>query len=358
MAELQIIEWLAKHDNNITQHSDAWHVARTTTIGGSSISTIMGLNPFETIASLVSGRCKMSSFDGSIMTEWGNIFEPLICSWVSIKYNTTIRADKFFISNGNLSYSPDGLCIIDGKVVLLEFKCPFMRIPGKTPPKYYVPQVKMGLEMIPITEYGLFVEAIYRKCAWVDLIADNTIYEVFDRQKSIGDIDTVLDYGFVGFYFADNVRNAVPNSILRDYLGQYGTYSVPGDIHDLSDITTQLFEKIIMCKGIKKFYSTTALQCDNGNIPVDMLGEVSKFEQCVTYGTDTGVTGQLLGVLPWKLISIKETIIDKTPEYLVPWMEKINDVTQCITECNDPDNKLKIPNIIEALLLKQGIGFY
>lgn len=341
MAEL-LANWINELQNNILQHTDEWHAARRHTIGGSSMATIMGLNPYETISSLVTTRLGITSFNGNINTEWGNIFEPSICSFIARKYNTTIVADKYFIKNGNLSYSPDGLCVIDDEVVLLEFKCPFTRIPDKAPPKYYVPQVKMGLEMIPIAKYGLFVEAIYRKCSWVDLRPDNMEYEVFDKQKDIGEVDEILDYGFVGFYLTKEHRGY--NHLISDFIRHFGSLSQPNDIHDISEVSKTLFEQIIMYPHIGKYYSSA----DHS---------VSLEDDLLTFGklADADV---LFGILPWKLLRVKETIIEKTPGYLTPWIEKINSVTTMLAECNDPENKHKIPNILDSFLLDQGIGFY
>jgi putative phage-type endonuclease len=341
-ADLKLANWIEALQNNILQHTDEWHAARRYTIGGSSVATIMGLNPFETMSSLVTNRLGITSFNGNINTEWGNIFEPLICSYISRKYNTDVVADKYFIKNGSLSYSPDGLCVIDNKVVLLEFKCPFTRIPDKAPPKYYVPQVKMGLEMIPIASHGLFVEAIYRKCSWVDLRPDNMEYEVFDRQKDIGEVDEILDYGFVGFYLTKEHRGY--NHLISDFIRHFGSLSEPTDMHDISEVSKCLFEQIIMYPHIGKYYSSA-------DHSLALEDDLRAFGQLA----DADV---LFGILPWKLLRVKETIIEKTPGYLTPWMDKINSVTTMLAECSDPENKLKIPNILDSFLLEQGIGFY
>jgi hypothetical protein len=41
----------------------------------------------------------------------------------------------------------------------------------------------------------------------------------------------------------------------------------------------------------------------------------------------------IIGILPWKLIHVKYTVIPKTPNYLDSWKEKINDLVLALTAC-------------------------
>ncbi len=113
-------------------------------------------------------------------------------------------------------------------IALFEFKCPFNRLPNGKIPEYYEPQVKTGLDTIrdnfgylshmpseadpelisemdlfndkTMCDFGIYIEAQFRKCAWEDLRGDNPNY---DRDLTPGDLVTPklpLAFGFVGFY--------------------------------------------------------------------------------------------------------------------------------------------------------------
>jgi len=123
--------------------------------------------------------------------------------------------------------------VIEPAIALFEFKCPFNRLPNGKIPEYYEPQVKTGLDTIrdnfgalcrmpveadpeltsppsleeseprdkSMCDYGIYIEAQFRKCTWEDLSGRNPNY---DRELWPGDHLTPrfpLAYGFIGFYF-------------------------------------------------------------------------------------------------------------------------------------------------------------
>ena len=49
-------------------------------------------------------------------------------------------------------------------IVLLEYKAPYRRYPTVRIPRYYLPQIWMGLDLSPIASFGLYVEVVYRLC--------------------------------------------------------------------------------------------------------------------------------------------------------------------------------------------------
>ena len=48
--------------------------------------------------------------------------------------------------------------------MLLEYKAPYQRQPNGRIPRYYKPQIWMGLDLSPIASLGLYVEIVYRIC--------------------------------------------------------------------------------------------------------------------------------------------------------------------------------------------------
>jgi putative phage-type endonuclease len=330
-------DWINRNNIHIVQHSPEWHAARSYSVGGSSIATIMGLNPFEDMTSFVNTRVGVSSFNGSLATEWGTMFEPIITRYVEKIYKCTVKCDQFFVRRGNLSYSPDGIAVIADNIVLLEFKCPYNRIPAPEPPAYYIPQVKMGLAMIDITTCGYFIEGVYRKCKWEDM-GTNGVYELFDGQKkALG--NTALDCNFVGFYISESSYRS--SQFMDKFIYHFGSMSRMGDVHDLSDMPKDIFEEMLMMirtDTCRQYYPMTK----------------NYEEELVAF---SNIPGILIGVLPWKLMSIQTTIIDKTPDYLDPYLETIDNLCQCIREYNDPENELKKYNILDTFYESVGLGF-
>ncbi len=310
----QLAVWVKSHGNTITQHSDAWDTARKYSVGGSSIATIMGENPYETIYSFISKKLGVTEFRGDIKTQWGCVFEKIIRDYVSTDRCCEISCEDYFISNGNLSYSPDGLAVIDDEVTLLEFKCPYSRIPGPSPPKYYTPQVKMGLEMIPVATKGIFVEGVFRKCSWMELCEDT--YQVFPDQKPVAS-PRLYALGVLGFVICRESAMGL-RRFKEGFLYHYGEYSRPGSVHDLSELDLDLFTQMFTLvrqgaiRVIYPDYNTT------------LEAQVS---------TIMATTDTVLGILPWKLVQVKYSVITKTPGYLDPWKEKINALVECLEAC-------------------------
>jgi hypothetical protein len=191
------------------QGSQEWLDIRQFNIGGSEMATITGDGGFSTIPQLVARKAGLGSFNGNTATRWGKLFEE-------VTNNLTKRL--FFISddNGifetgslagcvpNQRYSPDGLALvrlkcaprlsddesIDDKyeyfTVLFEYKSPMSSIPNGKIAKYYLPQVKTGLNSIEIADFALFVNNMFRKCSLNDFNfspAYNRIFHNGDVKK-------------------------------------------------------------------------------------------------------------------------------------------------------------------------------
>lgn len=177
------------------QGSAEWLSIRGYNIGGSEMSVITGDNPYMKIDQLVAQKIGLNSFEGNIATRWGKLFEHLTQS-ITEKILPVVDSIK---ETGSLPgvvqsqrYSPDGLAVviiqctqmIDKKmvdipqycIVLFEYKSPLMSIPNETIPKHYLPQVKTGLCSIPISDFAIFINNMFRKCKLVDLL-DNPNYD-------------------------------------------------------------------------------------------------------------------------------------------------------------------------------------
>lgn len=169
--------FLAQHSSLAEQGSDEWLKQRQTIIGGSEIATLLGSNKYNCIKRLISQKVGLSKFTGNTATRWGSLFEnmtELIFRQLFLKGQTVYSAGS--IPHQTIEghrYSPDGLCImkINGQyqIVLLEFKSPLRTIPNGKIPIQYLPQVKAGLCTLHVSESGILVNNMFRKCKLSDL---------------------------------------------------------------------------------------------------------------------------------------------------------------------------------------------
>lgn len=211
---LQYIGSLAKAP---AQKSKEWYAIKATTIGGSEVATVLGLNPYRTRTALIAEKLNMCrKFYGNLYTRWGNLFEHITKNYTEVVFGIDEIHETGSIPGviERQRYSPDGLGIVrllcaddtyDYFVVLFEFKSPFSSIPNNTIPSHYMPQVQTGLLSIPIADIGIFVNNCYRKCALQDLTFNDT-YDFkfhksdFKKKKSALDGESTLACGIIGFY--------------------------------------------------------------------------------------------------------------------------------------------------------------
>jgi len=225
--EKALADFLDKHKDLPEQGTQEWLDARTYFIGGSSMATILGCNPYQNEKKLIKQRIGLDSFKGFAATWFGNLMEGAITDYVNNQYNCRIYETGSIecTKNKNMSYSPDGLAIIkkqnlnvldkfhhehikntslfndnhedDDLTVLFEFKCPYKRVPHLTEiPEYYLPQPLLGMDIIDICEVGIFIEAIYRFCSLDDIQYNNKYHTKYHNDK-ITLTNNPIYYGFI-----------------------------------------------------------------------------------------------------------------------------------------------------------------
>lgn len=162
------------HYRNLpAQQSQQWLDERAYIIGGSEISAVLGNSAYGTLKSVALSKLGIKKFHGNVCTKWGVSFEPVVTAIIEKELNTKVR------SSGSISgmhqngvyiqtYSPDGLCVVENNIVLLEIKSPYSRIPDNNIPKEYIDQILLGLGTISIADYGLFVDACFRTCSYTE----------------------------------------------------------------------------------------------------------------------------------------------------------------------------------------------
>lgn len=345
------------------QRTEGWLEFKKTTIGGSQMATLMEINEYETLEGLVASKVGLPSrkFTSTIKTQWGTLFEDVLRKYVEHDKKTTVMGDQLLIQNcPNVSYSPDGLGVVtlpverevteaDGtkktitvhvpRSVLFEFKCPFNRIPHGEVPTYYTPQVKTGLEVIPVVECALFAEAVFRRCSWEDLgpgpKRDRTLVD-----RSSG--RTPVAYGFIGFYSTKSDWTGEYEFELQDLetsLVEQG-FEI-NDTNDFGELDPKLFTKVMALFDkhcVHPWYGST-VHC-NGTTP-DRTSE--ELDQFVLRQQQEG--NYVWGVLPWKLFRVDYHIIEPTRGYLDAWRFKIDEVIGVVRKClENPAKKLEIFN--------------
>lgn len=355
-------KWVAHIGRNgIKQHGPGWNDAKMRTIGGSSIATIMGINPFSNIYRLISDKVGITEFPRQIATQWGNLFEDLIKSYVEMDKNCIIHGSDIYVHGPShlpgTSYSPDGLTVLDlgngPEITLVEFKCPYSRIPNGTPPKYYVPQVKMGMEILKIPTTGLFIEAVFRRCSWEDL-GPSPIYDRALVSKGAG--NNTLAYGLIGFYTTANLNFDLIR--YNEFFIEPGNNSNDYMCNDLGNCPPQLFREImdhVDRELIKIHYGPVHKTSDDINTNVTELisSDVSVFTELCKSSNYINI-----GVLPWKLFRVDYHIIQKEDDYVAPWLEKINEVIGIVDRCNNAEHHNdKIRIFTEYIQSKTGQRF-
>lgn len=361
----QITEFVDRlSQNGIAQHSAEWHAAKTYTIGGSQIATLMGKNHFSSVSDIILSKIGVEPRRSSMIIHWGLLFEQLNKRYVEHDKSTKIIGSDIFVPGPpNTSYSPDGLAVIErepGKYVraLLEFKCPFSRVPDGRIPQHYVPQVKFGLDILrEVTDIGLFVDAVFRRCLWGDL-GRNPHHDrkLVDRAEGI----PPLAYGFIGFYLdvasaKQRTIDADPGELARRKSALITAYKAEFEVgssankwmsNDLGEASVGLLEAVLAAYNIgilAPWYSEMIFVDDSYDESAAfamITNELDKYEG--------GLEGTTLnfGILPYKLFVVQYNYIDREDGFVERWRPQIDRVINIVRKCMEapPDKKMDVYN--------------
>jgi hypothetical protein len=184
------------------------------TIGGSEIAILFMGKVFNTtredlIQRKINGPNNEQSPEACL---WGSFFEKYIRLYIQKVCNMDIIGHDICIRDGAFRYSPDGIGVItrevDGsKVVLVEIKCPFTRIPDGLIPKNYKLQIWTGLVATEgLASYGLYVDAAIRKCR-IDDIGNTPEYDRNYHCRDSKQFGKPVAWGLIHIY-SKNERSA------------------------------------------------------------------------------------------------------------------------------------------------------
>jgi hypothetical protein len=233
----------------------------------------------------------------------------------------------------------------DHHVVLFEFKCLHSRKPTSEPPPYYVSQVKTGLDIIPIADYGLLIEAVFRRCAWQDMGLNPKFEKTLTKTASGG--GAPLAMGIIGFStrqseFSDHLHalrmaGASANaSALETAYAQFeqsylNEYENCDRIYDLALSSRELFTQLLEC-GVNRavdiwvgdiVYVSDAQTDAECRRRLNAL--LAKYREYSAGATN-------FGILPWKLFDVRAHVIQRTQNYIAQWQNEINEVVRLATQ--------------------------
>lgn len=301
-------------DTHIPQGSDEWLEAKRYTIGGSQIGFIRGEDKYSTMESFARGRMSADRFFNPI-TYFGTIFEDVLREYMEGVIGARIIGSESFLLGRDseygdtpyadcISFSPDGFTVIPGgdgapRVALVEFKCPYRRIPATEAPRNYVSQVRMGLDMFGGRlglEVGLLAEAIFRQ--------------------------TTLDWLFTGEY----VGNPVPAAITRRLPVAAGIIGIVGPRATAPPASDDDY----LVWFLRQIYDGAEYEYLIARDPAEksrLLAAASGYEHA----------------LPWNLYGVEQHYITPVPGFLrahLPAIKELMDKMQLIMGDDDPETAL------------------
>lgn len=179
------------------QGSAEWKKAKETGFGGSELSTLFHIYPFQTFDEAMQVKAKNKApkeLDMSFML-WGNFTEQIHRDLIAGIFNTDIYVTGSIpYKRPGFKYSPDGIGVVrlldlirvfgqdniklttPEVIVLFEFKSLTRRSSEGEIPTYYFPQVQAGMSVIPICQITIYSELRMRRCRLFDHNLNSTGY--------------------------------------------------------------------------------------------------------------------------------------------------------------------------------------
>lgn len=354
--EARLIEFVRTHEG-IRQHDQSWYDVMKTTVGGSELAALMGCNPYSKFADVVANKRAGNKWNGGgPPCWWGTLFEDVINAYVTIDLGRKIHGDDICVQviSGHRN-SPDGYIIAqiysdtDGdsaiwttdlcptiptveQIVLLEFKCPISRKPLGSVPPQYMPQVWSGLAVSPLAHFGLYVDAVFRKCALSDLggvPGYDTVYHSRDTAKgSLSNLNRApVAWGLVAIYAP---MLSAPRHVR---LGWHGESWAPGDPNpdspdadaslaawqikkacgeDVGSMDARHFHRVLGLINRKRFLIQHASPWF-----ADGRGQESSVDAVIDdLKKQAPMYYELVSILPWKLIEVHYIPVDRRIGFL------------------------------------------
>lgn len=356
--------FIEDHSHLPEQGTDEWKEARLNRIGGSELSSVLKLNKNKSTSKLILEKLGFDRFVGNVITHWGNVFEELIRRYTEDEFKCRVyETGSIPYHDGFLSYSPDGLGIVSKDIIkeqlskndlniedvglsgddieyltLFEFKCPHSRLPTNEIPIHYVPQITVGMNIINIMEVGMFIQAVYRRCQFID-IAYNTLHNGYGHFKRASIEGTPKETGFMVFY-CDDVEYV---NELIDVIEQVTDVSSIDGVIDIGSIyNSEVFETVMEACVSKKIkvdynhrfkYNETVFNRDGMTQAFYNVSLQYKAKKALRQVMNE-YTDRIVGILPYKLLDVYIIPVQKQHEYITESgaYESAKSVVNCINE--------------------------
>jgi hypothetical protein len=356
-----VISFCSRH-GGITQHTKEWENIMASTIGGSDISSALGQNKYRDFDKLIQDKFDLARGIKPNMLQfdlmWGTLFEGMIKQYVEMSLNCNIHGDKICITDHvGLRCSPDGYAVVkydedhgilthldnheiydaDDYIVMFEFKCPAKRYPKKgIIPDCYISQVLLGLSLSPIVSFGIFVDALFRRCNWNHFDYNTKHVENVDYKYGYGKphaYDLPIAYSICGVYVPDVFNKFTKNDLIPYFINDN---IINGNVIDIGSVGDQMFLAIL------KYITTSAMlihRCEILMIPDKNI----LYEEVISSVPDGYV---LFGILPWKLYSVDYVYQSYQDGFLDIAKSKALEVNRLVTD------RLRDPHYISPALQK------
>lgn len=344
-----IEDLLARYSHLPKQKSAGWYLARETSIGGSELSTVLGINKYKKFREFIFEKIGLGEPVDSNNPNflWGNLFENVHANilthifdikiedfgsipWRDEQSHFRVSPDGFFgaslqqmlsgplIDNRAefLAELPPGTDLEKPRVFVLELKSPARRkIDKSSIPEVYQPQVFAELCIDECVEFALFSECAFKRCSYSDY--ENTVDSTASFIVRGGDRSDSLPL-YMGLI---HIYAPIADVELADYLHARYRDHITHSLIDIGAITDHdlYFEFISKMKphNMRCKYTiggSNTISTDNDNESIN-----ESLYTCIA-------------VVPWKAYDISYHLVHKKPDYITARYPLILMTTECITK--------------------------
>lgn len=411
---VNITNFLEQYSRRPVQKTENWYKLRSDIIGGSELKPFMSDNWEESTITIMSKKLGFTVVNYDIPAcHWGNLFEECTERLVEISLGC-----KVIGNNANIpapvgsglekihANSPDGIGVISyydptsrhqsqcdmaaadpaksgsrmhiykllttdvatqidalysdikSYTVVFEFKSTVSRIPTDEIPTIYLPQVWSGLVCVPIADFGLFVDVVYRLCDRFDLLSNpnyNSEYHSDTQHLSEELLETRLPValGLTAIYaprmntpndkLLYTITKSNKNSIFETLIDpRHDAYALSMDLTrninnnhksqkfepiDFGGLTEtcgnsgcdvrRTINKVLSMMDKKYFTHTHTDPCFlDGRGCIKLLTEDGTDEIIEQFKQNAPDGYYLLGYLPWKVFDIRYIPEERNPDFL------------------------------------------
>ena len=433
-----------KFHSGMRQRDANWYTSMGRSVGGSEMAAILGCNPYSTIHDVVASKVALlRGIDnwggGGPACWWGVLFEDVIAAYTEILLGGTIRGDEICVQRypGHRN-SPDGYIVARSarnsavaahgvcaecaalparapdagsdseyclwttdmcptlaelpRIFLLEFKCPLSRQPARAVPAQYRPQIWSGLAVSPVAHAGLFIDAVFRKCALSALGPGpdyDTTYNRNSRSKPATAYECAAAWGLIGIYapranapawvqrgkkqatvaadaldslladcaavdgatVAARLRAAyldagfIPVGCDSDGADSDGAVSAPvPPVLDLGSCESRTFDTVLNMFNSRVFTCKRLAPCLSDGRGLDLNSESAISLAIDSLKQDAPSHYELLGVLPWKLFHLVIEPVARKAGFMdevLPIIAQVHARVDAALRSSDPDAYLR-----------------